>query len=129
MSIINFKDDNLLPSGEFVAEVSDITYENTPYGQKYKWTFKVLEPEKYAGGRICGWTNISESCKGKLYQYVVACLKEAPKPNESIDTQSLIGMKVSITVERRLTPDEKGSTGKVTEVSQHDDFDDPFADE
>ncbi len=100
-------ENTVVPTGEYLAEVLEITSETGNFGPQFKWKFEILKPEEYAGKALIGWTSQSPSVKGKFVRWASASLGKLIGPNTRVDLDDLIGRKVIVVVS--VKEDEDGS--------------------
>jgi len=130
-----------IPTGEYLAQVVDITGEQGNFGPQFRWKFDILKPDDYSEKSLVGWTSTSPSLKGKFVKWATACLGRTIRAGESIDTDELIGAKVVLTVTVK-EGDDGSEFNKVESVKAYrktkpapppepvgDDDEDPFGDE
>lgn len=88
----------LLETGEYPAEITEIALENGQFGEQLKFTFELDN-----GRSMWGWASAKFSTKSKLYAWTRAILNRDIPPSYMLDTDDLLGkrVKVIITQEER----------------------------
>jgi hypothetical protein len=88
----------VLPTGEYLASVSEIEQEDGQFGQQLKFVFEVGSGD-FEGVTLWGWTSMKFSNKSKLYKWTKAAFGGADVPQEyTFDSDDLLGRKVVLTV-------------------------------
>lgn len=104
----------LLPAGEYDAEISDVEERSGNFGPQLIWTFQLRGAHK--GRCLKAYSSAKFSQKAKLYAWVGAVLFAGrPIPRDfKLDTDELIGQRVKlvVTVEEK----EDGDFNRVEEV-------------
>lgn len=91
----------VLPTADYLAQVVNEDEETGFYGQQLKLTFEIVAPKKYAGKQRVAWCAlklISGSKKSKLLSWAEAIYNRPIMDGEEVDTESLIGRQVVITL-------------------------------
>lgn len=85
----------LIPVGEYPAEIIQVDLETGQYGQQLKFSFSLDGKNQ----TLWGWASASFTTKSKLYAWTRAAFGGRPvPPNYNLDTDHLIGRKVLLTV-------------------------------
>lgn len=86
----------VIPTGDYPAEIIQVDLETGQYGQQLKFTFSLLGK---ANQSLWGWASASFTTKSKLYAWTRAAFGGKPvPPNYNLDTDHLIGRRVLLTV-------------------------------
>lgn len=83
----------VLETGEYPAEVTEIALENGQFGEQLKFTFELEN-----GHSLWGWASAKFSTKSKLYAWTQAILNQQISPTYVLDTDDLVGRKVKLVV-------------------------------
>jgi len=85
----------VLPTGDYPAEIESIELTDGQFGQQLKFTFSLIgKPQS-----LWGWASASFTTKSKLYAWTRAAFGGRPiPPNYTLDTDDLIGKPVVLTV-------------------------------
>lgn len=86
-----------IPTGEYLAQVTDIEAEEGNFGPQFKFVFEILKPKAHEGRVKLGWCSqklTTGSKTSKMWKWVEAIFNRPIQPNEQIDTDDLIGRKV-----------------------------------
>lgn len=105
----------VIPTGEYLARVLELEHEQGNFGPQFKWRFEVRKPDEYTGKELVGWTSTSPSLKGKFVKWAMACFGRAFEAGESIDTDELVGSKVTLVVTVKES-DDGGEYNKVESI-------------
>lgn len=87
----------LLPVGEYVAEVTAVDPEEGMYGPQLKFTFTTRGGE-HEGQQLAAWTSARFSPKTKLYAWAKAAFNAAIPADYHLNTDDLLGRRVNLTV-------------------------------
>jgi hypothetical protein len=102
--IIEQKQYELLPVGEYPAKITNIEAEEGMFGPQLKFTFAV-DGGDHDGKLLSAWTSTHFSSKSKLYSWARAAFNTAIPPEYNLNTDDLLNRKVNLTVVIKLKED------------------------
>lgn len=94
----------LLPVGEYKAEITDVEPDEGNFGLQLKFTFAVQDKEGETH-TLMGWTSARFSPKSKLYAWARAAFNADIPQDYNLNTDDLIGRPVKLTVLTRMKED------------------------
>ncbi len=87
----------VVPTGDYPAEIDQIDLEQGQFGEQLKFTFRLLNRED--GKTMWGWASASFTPKSKLYAWTRAAMGgQTIPPSYNLNTDHLIGKRVLLTV-------------------------------
>lgn len=107
----------LLPMGEYAAEVVSITESDKFEKLQYEFRFRIKDPERYAGVELRGWCTQSFGAKSKLMTWAKAIkVGVGPMPRDfEFELEELIGSQVRLEIIVQ-THDDGSEYNKVIDV-------------
>ena len=90
-----------LPTGEYLAQVTDIEEEIGTFGPQFKFSFELLAPKAVEGKKKIGWCSqklTSGTKTSKLWTWTEALFNRKIVVGEDLDTLNLIGRKCVLVI-------------------------------
>ena len=105
-----------IPTGEYLAKISQITNEDGLYGPQLKFTFDLLNQDEER--TLLGWTSAKFSTKSKLFGWTKAALGGGELPQtKDFDSDELLGKKVILVVVEKQG--DNGPFNKIDDVKPY----------
>jgi hypothetical protein len=76
-----------LPTGEYRVQLTAIELVDTCFGDRLKWTFRVVDD----GRTIVDYSTISDTPASKCVEWASALLNRTLSPDEPLDLETLVG--------------------------------------
>jgi hypothetical protein len=108
----------VLPVGEYPAEITEIEQDDGQFGPQCKFEFTLINA-KNAGHTLLGWTSAKFSPKSKLFKWTKAALNTQISPQYNFDSDDLIGKRVNLTLVIREN-DDGAEFNRIEEVRAFD---------
>jgi hypothetical protein len=91
----------VIPTGEYLAQVTDIEDKEGNFGPQYQFSYEIVSPKPFAGKSKWGWYSqkLSGGTKpSKLWGVVQAIYNRPLVPGEAVDVDDLIGRQCIIVI-------------------------------
>lgn len=111
----------VIPTGEYLAELIDYEDTDGQFGPQYKLTWEIVKPEKFAGKQRFDWCSQKLTSGGKmqskLWGRVEALINRPIEIGENIDMDSLISRRAILVIIEEVKGDD--SYAKISSVKPY----------